>query len=388
MLSEEADIFDRLVESFAPSIEGVSEVKEAIILQLFSIETKDPSKIESESPPESYSEPINILLIGENELKSEMLKFTAKVSPTSIYISGNKPLSIKPKYKRRLGRDLLEAGVLILSDGSILCVDNINSIRSVKEDIKIAMESQIINISIKSNGDSVSRSMPTQTSVLASISPKRKLNQRTPVSDQINMKPDLFAEFDLVFVANTKEHFNNVNIENISSYEAESDENSEKIQLDESLIRRYISYANNVNPRLNDENVRNCLHSFFMDLRKDFGPYLINQRKFTSLIELAKASARIHLRDEIEIEDAETAIRVYKNSLKSRGIDLDIDQPNINMILSREEIIKNQKLIDHIVNDIIERKEEVSLNRLIEDMIQKSELTEKMIRILIAGKYL
>lgn len=373
-LSKLPNIFDLLVKSFSSTVKDHREIKEAIILQLFSIGS------ESEFKSENYLGSPNILLISENGLISEILKFTARVSPTGIILNGMKPLSIIPKIESKFGRHIVDAGTLILSDESILSINKINSISYGKEDIKIAMESQAI--SVKIGGCPIS-TLPAKTTILAGLNQKRKLNQNSPVSNQISMKSDLFFEFDLIFSLNEENLYNTYDNETVIY---DKNNKLENIKLDESLIRKYISYANEFNPHITDESFK-YLSSFFLDLRKNFGSYLINQKKFNAVIELAKASARIHLRDEITMEDSERAIKIYKKSLKSIGIDLGIDHPNIRMIMSRTEINKNKKLLRKIFKDIVKNRKELSFNRIVEVMNNESNLQEGLIRSLVADEY-
>lgn len=375
-LAKTSKIFELLVKSIAPSISGVSEIKEAIILQLFSI----GSGLEFKS--ETYMGSPKILLIYENGLVDEILKFTARVSPTGIFFNGRKPLSLIPKTETKFRRHLVESGVLILADEGILCIDKINSISYGKEDIKLAMEAQVI--SVKVEGCPI-LTLPAKTTILAGLSQNRKLDQRRRVDKQISMQPDLFFLFDLVFYVDEESH-HIANFNQTPNYD-NGDFESENARLSESAIRKYISYANKINPQIVDEDVKNHLRSFFLNLRGNFGSYIIDQKKFNSVIELAKASARIHLRNEITIEDAERAIKVYKNSLKSVGIDLDSDHPNIRMIMSNQDITNNKRLLKKIFKDVVKNKDELSFNRLVELMCKNSNLEEGLIRLLVANEY-
>jgi DNA replicative helicase MCM subunit Mcm2 (Cdc46/Mcm family) len=374
-LSKIPEIFDILVKSFASPVRGLWDIKEAIILQLFSIGS------ETEFKSETYLGSPNILLVDENGVVNQILKFAARMAPTGIFLDGRKPSPIVPKAETKFRRHMVESGVLILADEGILCIDQINSISYGKDDIKIAMEAQVI--SVKIGGCPIS-TLPAKTTMLAGISQKRELSQNSPVDKQISMKPDLFFEFDLVFRSNDENYYSPYN-NPLNFNKGYMD--SSNTRLRESVIRKYISYTNRLNPRIVDENVNKYLLSFFLDLRENFGSYLIDQKKFNSVIELAKASARIHLREEIAIEDAERAIKVYKNSLKSIGIDLGSDHPNIRMIMPRQDINKNKKLLKKIHKDIIKNEGKISFNRLVEVMRKKSNLEEGLIRILVADEY-
>ena len=252
--------------------------------------------------------------------------------------------------------------------------------------INCMLDAQIIAINEQKDNYSVSTAMSTQTSILAGIHPKRKLNRKNPVSSQIYMKTDLFSEFDLVFSLNNENYYSEAYTKNIQLNVNKSDK-SMKIQLNESLIRKYISYTNHLNPQLVDKHVSNYLALFYAGLRGNLGKSVINQMKFKSLIKLAKASARIHLRDEITIDDAKRVIKVYKNSLKSIGIYLENGQPDIRMIIPRNELNKNKKILRMIYEDFCKENEELTFNRLVEAMLENSDLEEGLIQILVADEY-
>ncbi|AWB28016.1 LAGLIDADG family homing endonuclease [Halococcoides cellulosivorans] len=82
-LANDPDIYDRVVDSIAPSIYGYDEQKLAIALQLFSGVTKnlpDGSRIRGD---------LHLLLIGDPGTgKSQLLQYIRNIAPRSVYTSG------------------------------------------------------------------------------------------------------------------------------------------------------------------------------------------------------------------------------------------------------------------------------------------------------------
>ncbi|HET7337846.1 MAG TPA: ATPase, partial [Candidatus Nitrosotalea sp.] len=82
-LVKNADIYDRLVASFAPHVSGHDIIKEAILLLIVGSTQKilaDGAKIRGD---------INVFLVGDpGTAKSEMLKFCARIAPRGLYTSG------------------------------------------------------------------------------------------------------------------------------------------------------------------------------------------------------------------------------------------------------------------------------------------------------------
>ena len=82
-LSKNPDIYNRLIESYAPHITGHEIIKESILLLMAGStqrQLNDGSKIRGD---------INIFLVGDpGTAKSEMLKFCARIAPRGLYTSG------------------------------------------------------------------------------------------------------------------------------------------------------------------------------------------------------------------------------------------------------------------------------------------------------------
>ncbi|MBI3254917.1 MAG: minichromosome maintenance protein MCM, partial [Nitrosarchaeum sp.] len=82
-LSESPNVYQRLIDSFAPHIQGQSLIKEAILLLIVGSTQRllgDGSKIRGD---------INVFLVGDpGTAKSEMLKFCARIAPRGLYTSG------------------------------------------------------------------------------------------------------------------------------------------------------------------------------------------------------------------------------------------------------------------------------------------------------------
>jgi replicative DNA helicase Mcm len=82
-LAKNPDVYNKIINSTAPSIQGYREVKEAIALQLFGgapKELEDKTRIRGD---------IHILIVGDPGIgKSQMLKYVSKLAPRGIYTSG------------------------------------------------------------------------------------------------------------------------------------------------------------------------------------------------------------------------------------------------------------------------------------------------------------
>jgi len=131
-LSNDPDIYEKMVGSVAPSIYGYEQEKLAMILQLFSGVTKhlpDGSRIRGD---------LHMLLIGDPGTgKSAMLQYIRNIAPRSVYTSGKG--SSSAGLTAAAVRDdfgdgqqwTLEAGALVLADKGIAAVDELDKMRCV-----------------------------------------------------------------------------------------------------------------------------------------------------------------------------------------------------------------------------------------------------------------
>ncbi len=129
-LSNESDIYEKMIASMAPSIYGYDQEKLAIIMQLFSGVTKhlpDGSRTRGD---------LHMLLIGDPGTgKSQLLQYVRNLAPRSVYTSGKG--SSSAGLTAAAVRDdfgdgqqwTLEAGALVLADQGIAAVDELDKMR-------------------------------------------------------------------------------------------------------------------------------------------------------------------------------------------------------------------------------------------------------------------
>ncbi|SNZ14856.1 replicative DNA helicase Mcm [Natronoarchaeum philippinense] len=146
-LSNDPDIYQKMIESMAPSIYGYDQEKLAIILQLFSGVTKhlpDGSRIRGD---------LHMLLIGDPGTgKSQLLQYIRELSPRSVYTSGKG--SSSAGLTAAAVRDdfgdgqqwTLEAGALVLADKGVAAVDELDKMRCVTGDTLVHTADGIVRI--------------------------------------------------------------------------------------------------------------------------------------------------------------------------------------------------------------------------------------------------
>jgi len=199
-LAADPKVYDKIINSTAPSIQGYREVKEAIALQLFGGSAKileDKTRIRGD---------IHILLVGDPGIgKSQMLKYVSKLAPRGIYTSGKGTSGVgltAAAVRDELGGWSLEAGALVLGDRGNVCVDELDKMRPEdRSAIHEALEQQTISIAKAG----IMATLNSRCSVLAAANPKYgRFDRFKPTGEQINLPSTILSRFDLIFVIEDK----------------------------------------------------------------------------------------------------------------------------------------------------------------------------------------
>ncbi len=324
----------RLMQSIAPSIYGHETVKEAILYLLFNGVSKD-------LPDVRIRGDINVLLVGDPGTgKSQMLQFASTAAPRGLLTTGRGStaagLTAAVVREGGTGSFVLEAGALVLGDKGIVCIDEMDKMR--EEDrgaIHPAMEQQVVSIA---KGGIVA-TLNARTSILAAANPTLgRYNPYQTIAQNISLPVTLLSRFDLIFIlkdspeaerdAKMAEHILRLHLASGSPVSA---------PLDTELLRKYISYARRKDPRLT-EDVLKTFQDFYVKMRTatreggDSFAVSITARQLESLVRIAEARARVHLREEVTVEDAEAAIALMQRSLEQVGIDVETGEFDIDIL--------------------------------------------------------
>ncbi|RLF11406.1 MAG: Minichromosome maintenance protein MCM, partial [Thermoprotei archaeon] len=380
-------IVEKVIKSIAPSIYGMDEVKEAIAYLLFGGEPKvlpDGIRVRGD---------IHVLLIGDpGTAKSQLLQYVARLAPRGMYTSGKGStaagLTATVVRDRSAGDFYLEAGALVLADGGVAAIDEIDKMRA--EDriaIHEAMEQQTVSIAKAG----IVATLNARASVLAAANPAygRYVFQR-PVAENINLPVTILSRFDFIFVLTDKpDPARDGEMADYVLRLRSSPTPALSVPFSEDFLRKYIAYARrHVHPRLSREAMER-IKSFFLELRAKSeapdAPVPITLRQLESLVRAAEARARIALRDVATVEDAEAAIRLVQAVLRQVGYDraskaIDIDLIMVGKPKSQQE--KFIKLVDVVTeleresggmpvskDAILQRAEEAGLER---DFVEKA----------------
>ncbi|MFW3146155.1 MAG: minichromosome maintenance protein MCM [Thermoplasmatota archaeon] len=358
IMAKDPEIFNKIVKSIAPSIFRLDHIKESLALQLFGGVTK-------EFPDGSSSRgDIHILLVGDpGTAKSQLLTYMSRLSPRGIFTSGKSASAagltaavVKDDFGE--GRYTLEAGVMVLADKGLACIDELDKMtESDRSAMHEAMEQQTVSIAKAG----IQATLQSRCSVLGAANPKQgRFRPEEGKHEQIALPAPLKSRFDLIFTMtdepdNKKDRdlatqmirrhkigeLYSLSMTGDRTFDtmAETGEielNEAKPAIEPKVLRKYVAYAKRVcYPVLSDEAMREII-DFYVSLRErsagpmgDSGMVALTARQLEALIRMAEASARVRLSDTVTREDARNSIRMMENSLRDVAMtesgDFDID---------------------------------------------------------------
>jgi replicative DNA helicase Mcm len=368
-LARDPKIYDLLVGSLAPSLYGMKEIKESIILQLFGgvpRHLKDKTHIRGD---------IHVLLIGDPASgKSQLLKLVPEIVPRGKYVSGKGTTgagltATVTKDEQFMGGWVLEAGAMVLANRGMLAVDEFEK---MSPEDQVAMHEGLEQGTVSIAKASIVATLPAKTSVLAGGNPKfSRFDPYVPIAKQITISDTLLSRFDLKFAL--RDVPDSVTDKSIVDHvlRTREDENFEGAvpKIDPDFIRKYIAYARDkCEPRFNKEAGR-MLRNFYIKTRKKSegsSSVPITMRQFEALIRLSEASARVQMQPEVRKEDAQRAIRLMKFSLSQLGFDPETGEIDIDRSEGGTPASERSKI--RIVLDMIDKlsavKKEISLDEL------------------------
>lgn len=321
-LSRRPDLYDALARSIAPSIYGNLDIKKSIVCLLMGGSKKilpDGMKLRGD---------INVLLLGDpGTAKSQLLKFTEKVSPIAIYTSGKGSsaagLTASVQRDPATREFYLEGGAMVLADGGVVCIDEFDKMRD--EDrvaIHEAMEQQTISIAKAG----ITTILNSRTSVLAAANPVfgRYDDLKTP-GENIDFQTTILSRFDMIFVVRD-DHDRNRD-ENIARHVmgvhmgGRGIEEQVEAEIPLEKMKRYISYCRSrCAPRLSPEAAEK-LSSHFVSIRKQVhraeldanarSSIPITVRQLEAIVRITESLAKLALQPIATEAHVDEAIRIF-----------------------------------------------------------------------------
>ena len=376
-LGNNSDIYQRLVDSFAPHIQGHSIIKEAILLLIVGStqrQLKDGTKIRGD---------INVFLVGDpGTAKSEMLKFCSKIAPRGLYTSGRGSTAAgltAAVVRDKSGILMLEAGAVVLGDQGLVCIDEFDKMKPEdRSALHEVMEQQ--SASIAKGG--IVATLNARTSILAAANPMYgKYDPFKNITENVNLPIPLLTRFDLIFVVRdipSKEKDRKIASHIIDLHSSNLTENRTLIDVD--ILTKYLAYAKKINTTLTKEAEEKILE-YYMKMRNVDSEEMITvtPRQLEGLIRLATSRARLLLKDQVEAEDADRAIYLMESMLKDAGVDVNTGKVDLGVLQGRpaSEVSKMQLFMDVLKSLEGEHKTAVAEKLFVEELVKSGKFNEE-----------
>merc|ERR1711983_505882 len=314
------------------------DIKRGLALALFGGQAKD------KSDKHKVRGDINVLMCGDpGTAKSQFLKYTEKIAPRAVFTTGQGASAVGlTAYVQRspvTKEWTLEAGALVLADKGVCLIDEFDKMNDAdRTSIHEAMEQQTISISKAG----IVTTLKARCSVIAAANPiGGRYDPSMTFSENVDLAEPILSRFDVLCVVRDTvdpvcdehlarfvvgSHMRNhplaeeadvERMENIEKKLASATNLSGMEKIPQDLLKKYILYAR--------EKIRPKLHALdqekvakmYSELRKESmatGSIPITVRHIESMIRMAEAHAKMHLREFVNDDDVNMAIRVMLES--------------------------------------------------------------------------
>ncbi|HJX06014.1 MAG TPA: hypothetical protein VJ461_04835, partial [Candidatus Nanoarchaeia archaeon] len=284
---------EKILGLIAPNIIGLDEVKKAGLIQLFAKEKS------------------HILLLGDPATgKTDILRSISELAPISSFGLGS-GTSKAGLTVTVVGKEAVK-GILPLANNGVACIDELNLLKNVdRAGLLNAMEKGFITYD---KADSHLK-LDANVNVFATANPEgEKFIGRTieVLKQQVPFDSALLSRFHLVFLIRkpSTEEFLKITDKIIKG------EKKGVSSKDKQFVNEYVAYALKKNVEF-DKNLSSLIQGFVSDVKKDEEQFLveISPRMVIGIMNLARAAARMRLKDKVEREDIIKILKIFNFAL-------------------------------------------------------------------------
>ena len=368
-ISNETNVYERLIESIAPAIHGHETHKEAILLMMTGAprqQLHDGTTIRGD---------INVLLVGDpGTAKSELLKFASHLAPRGLYTSGRGSTAAgltAAVVREKNGMMMLEAGAVVLADLGIASIDEFDKMRTEdRSALHECMEQQTVSVA---KGGIVA-TLNARTSILAAANPALgKYDDYRNITDNVNLPTPLLTRFDLIFILRDKADM--ARDRELAKHVLEihrTGEYAKSPPIEYEILRKYLAYTRNLVPKLTPE-AEDKIMEYYLRMRgmSDENMITVTPRQLEGLIRLATARARIMLHEKVTEDDAIRAVSLIRRMYETVGVDVKTGQVDLGVLHGKP--LSERNLLE-LALDIFKslegpEKKPVEGNRFVEELM-------------------
>merc|ERR1719328_465285 len=409
-LASKPDVHNIISRSIAPAIYGFEDIKKSVACLLFGGSRKIlPDGLTRRGD-------INVLLLGDpGTAKSQILKFTERVAPISVYTSGKGSSAagltasiLKDPVSRNF---VVEGGAMVLADGGVVCIDEFDKMR--EEDrvaIHEAMEQQTISIAKAG----ITTTLNSRCSVLAAANSIFGRWDDTKAEENIDFMPTILSRFDCIFIVKDEhderrditlaKHVMGVHVNALAGANVADNGGEQEGELSLAFIKKYVAFARSrCGPRLSKEAgeklqnryvlMRNSTKEAEDDSQKRLA-IPITVRQLEAIIRISESLAKMQLQPFAVERHVDEALRLFQVSTLdaamtgslsgAEGFTTQEDQEVVARIekqLKKRFAIGSQVSAHAISADFSKQGySDAAVNKVIGFMIRRGELQHRMQR--------
>ena len=294
------------VKSIAPHIYGYNDIKLALALQMLSTGGDTPRRRDR----------IHVLLLGDPATgKTQLLNAVTGIVPKAFYIvahgASNAGLGGAVVKDENTGENVVEPGVLVLADKSIVAIDEFDRVKEIPVLLE-SMERGTVTVAKAGKAQFNARA-----AILAAANPvfgRYKPNKQ--FFENFNIPLPLYSRFDLIFVLRNERDRER----DIATARAMLNEYVHETLVDVRALRKFVLHARRIKPVVSQD-VFDFLVNFYGSLRERNEN--ITLRQLGTVVRLAKAHARLRFSETVVKEDVDVAVKLFVKALQSQGFTLE-----------------------------------------------------------------
>lgn len=321
--------FNKLMASMSPTIKGEDYIKCALLLQSVGSEAMimpDGSRLRGD---------VNLLLCGDaGSGKTTMMRFVKRLHKRAVYVNGRgfTKAGLTAAVISDDGIPRIHAGAYLQADKSIVIVDEVDKTSPEDREVLPGLMDDQQTFSLNKWG--INKDMQVRAASLHGGNPiDGKWDETKTLQQNLPFAFWLFDRYDLKFVmknipdqARDKDianHFSALILNSIAEKSIEKREKQLLVSQDfypVPFMKAWITFVKkNFDPQLTADTMK-AITDFYLSLRKDEDTQNITMREMGALIRLSRASARAHMRTEVNLKDVSIGADLIIESFKSFGI--------------------------------------------------------------------